>query len=49
MLGARDVSNSMWSKALSEADSNRDGFIDIVEFKGIFKKLLDERRSSQGF
>jgi Ca2+-binding EF-hand superfamily protein len=44
LLGGDQVSSRKWEKALREADTNRDGKIDLHEFKGIFRQMVAESR-----
>jgi len=44
MLGGKNVSQQKWADALKEADTNKDGAIDLHEFKAIFKKMIAQSR-----
>lgn len=44
MLGGNNVSDKKWEEALREADTNKDGQIDLVEFRVIFKKMIHESK-----
>lgn len=44
MLGGDNVSDNKWHKALVDADANKDGRIDLYEFKSVFKTMMEESR-----
>lgn len=40
MLGKERTSDPRWKEALSKADDNQNGAIDLVEFEGVFKEMM---------
>ena len=38
-----------WDSMLKELDKDGNGMIDILEFRNLFKKAMDQRRGSQEF
>lgn len=40
------MSDGKWTRALEGADKNKDGRIDLIEFKSIFKKMIEESRKT---
>lgn len=44
LLGGSNITDTKWEKTLNDADTNKDGTIDLVEFKKIFKQMIQESR-----